>query len=146
MHYAGMSAMRLNGSLSYDRVRVALSVVIAVVAATVALWFTVSVRRARWIAVAAAIMGVAVTGMHYTGMSAVSVHMHADAAAVPGLGALQYLIPMLVFVLLVLFTLVAAVLAPAGDAGFTGPDVWSTAPQPVASPPRVRSARWDALR
>jgi NO-binding membrane sensor protein with MHYT domain len=145
MHYAGMDAMRLNGTLSYDRVRVAASVVIAVVAATAALWFTVSVRQARWIAVAAAIMGVAVTGMHYTGMSAVSVHMHPDAAAVPGLGALEYLIPILVFVLLVLFTLVSAVLAPSGDAGFTEPDLWAT-PQPVAVAPRVTSARWDAGR
>ncbi|EEP69706.1 integral membrane protein [Micromonospora sp. ATCC 39149] len=37
MHYTGMAAMRLGGSLGYDRVRVALSVAIAVVAATVAL-------------------------------------------------------------------------------------------------------------
>jgi NO-binding membrane sensor protein with MHYT domain len=139
MHYAGMDAMRLNGTLSYDRVRVGLSVLIAVVAATVALWFTVSVRRPAWIAVAAAVMGVAVVGMHYTGMAALSVHLHAQGAPVTGVAALNYLVPMLVFVLLVVLTLVAAVLspsmednggqpagqarpAPAGGAG--GPDRW----------------------
>jgi NO-binding membrane sensor protein with MHYT domain len=112
MHYAGMDAMRLNGIVSYDRTRVGLSLVIAVVAATVALWFTVSVRRPAWIAAAAAVMGVAVAGMHYTGMSAVSVHLHDNATTVSGVVALDYLIPMLVFVLLVVLTLVAAVLAP----------------------------------
>jgi NO-binding membrane sensor protein with MHYT domain len=117
MHYAGMSAMRLDGSISYDHTRVVLSLVIAVVAATAALWFTVSVVRLRWIAVAAGIMGVAVVGMHYTGMSAVSVHPHATATAVPGLPALDYLIPMLLFVLLVLYTLFAAVLAPSVEDG-----------------------------
>jgi NO-binding membrane sensor protein with MHYT domain len=103
MHYAGMDAMRLNGTVSYDRVRVGLSLVIAVVAATVALWFTVSVRRPAWIALAAAVMGVAVAGMHYTGMSAVSVHLHDQTTVVSGVVALD---------LLVVLTLVAAVLAP----------------------------------
>ncbi len=135
MHYAGMDAMRLNGSISYDRTRVVLSFVIAVVAATAALWFTVSVRQARWIVVSAAIMGVAVTGMHYTGMSAVSVHLHTQPEAVPGVAALEYLIPILIFVLLVLFTLVAAVLSPAGeDTGLMAPDVWPTPPAPASRP------------
>jgi NO-binding membrane sensor protein with MHYT domain len=160
MHYAGMDAMRLNGSLSYDHLRVGLSLVIAVVAATAALWFTVSVRRPRWIALSAAIMGVAVAGMHYTGMSAVSVHLHQDAAPVPGVGPLGYLIPMLVFVLLVLFTLIAAVLSPA-DGDLALPGSWSTAsaqagpaqapaaaaPAARTGPPaRVTSARWGGGR
>ncbi len=116
MHYAGMSAMRLNGSLSYDHTRVVLSVVIAVVAATVALWFTVAVRRPVWIAASASIMGVAVVGMHYTGMSAVSVHLHPATTALSGVNALDFLIPMLIFVLLVVFTLLGAVLARSMEA------------------------------
>jgi NO-binding membrane sensor protein with MHYT domain len=135
MHYAGMSAMRLDGSVNYDRVRVALSLVIAVVAATVALWFTVSVGRARWIAVAAAIMGVAVVGMHYTGMSAVSVHLHQSAAPVPGVPADDYIVPMLFFVLLVLLTLIAAVITPAGeDAAVAEPWTPPRAPSPRTMP------------
>jgi NO-binding membrane sensor protein with MHYT domain len=134
MHYAGMGAMRLNGTVGYDRVRVALSLVIAVVAATVALWFTVSVRRPAWIAAAAAVMGVAVAGMHYTGMSAVSVHLHDDATAVSGVVALDYLVPMLVFVLLVVLTLVAAVLAPSMEEGAAP---WP-APAPAPAPPAAR--------
>lgn len=112
MHYAGMDAMRLGGVLTYDRTRVVLSFVVAIVAATAALWFTVSVRSPLWIAAAAAVMGVAVVGMHYTGMSALSVHLHPMAAPVSGVAGLNYLIPMLVFVLIVVLVLVGAVLSP----------------------------------
>jgi NO-binding membrane sensor protein with MHYT domain len=52
------------------------SVAIAVVAATVALWLTLTVNRPLVIIAAALIMGVAVNGMHFTGMSAMSVYEH----------------------------------------------------------------------
>jgi NO-binding membrane sensor protein with MHYT domain len=73
MHYMGMSAMRLTGHIHYTGWIVGVSVVIAVVAATAALWLTVHVRG--WLATtgAAMVMGVAVAGMHYTGMAAVHV-------------------------------------------------------------------------
>lgn len=74
MHYIGMAAVRVHGSMHYDPVTVALSVLIAVVAATAALWAAVTVRNL-WSSLGASlVMGVAVTGMHYTGMAAVSVH------------------------------------------------------------------------
>lgn len=111
MHYSGMSAMRFHGSMSYDHTRVLLSVVIAVVAATVALWFTLVVRRPMWLAVAAAIMGVAVTGMHYTGMSAMRVHLHPGAGDLSGVDGLTFLVPIMVFVLLVVVALFYSVLA-----------------------------------
>lgn len=76
MHYTGMAAMRLNGELGYDPTRVALSVLIAVVAATAALWLAMTVRRGVAIFASALVMGVAVNGMHFTGMSALSVHLH----------------------------------------------------------------------
>jgi NO-binding membrane sensor protein with MHYT domain len=87
MHYLGMAGMRLQGSLEYDTLTVALSVVIAVVAATAALWASVSVHGFLASLGAALVMGLAVSGMHYTGMAAVSVHLHeaveaVDAAAV----------------------------------------------------------------
>lgn len=158
MHYAGMGAMRLGGSVSYDHFRVAMSVVVAVVAATVALWFTVSVGRARWIAGAAAIMGVAVVGMHYTGMSAVSVHLHPGEGPVEGIPPLDYVIPMLLFVLFVLFVLSAAVLSPAGEDGMAA-EPWAAArePSPRTMPPAANrgdarpagtaaSGRWGAGR
>jgi NO-binding membrane sensor protein with MHYT domain len=76
MHYLGMAAMRLNGEVGYDPVGVTLSVLIAVGAATAALWSAVTIRGFLTSLGASLVMGVAVSGMHYTGMAAVSVHVH----------------------------------------------------------------------
>ncbi|MFJ8052701.1 MHYT domain-containing protein [Streptomyces luteogriseus] len=76
MHYLGMAAMRLNGEIGYDPVGVALSVLIAIGAATAALWSAVTIRGFLTSLGASLVMGVAVSGMHYTGMAAVSVHVH----------------------------------------------------------------------
>lgn len=85
MHYLGMAGMRLNGKLEYNTVTVAASVVIAVVAAIVALWAAGQVRGFLWSVGASLVMGVAVSGMHYTGMAALSVRLHsADSVAPAG--------------------------------------------------------------
>ncbi|MFI6014204.1 MHYT domain-containing protein [Streptomyces sp. NPDC051243] len=76
MHYLGMAAMRLDGTIRYDVFTVALSVLIAIVAATAALWAAVTIRGFLTSVGASMVMGVAVSGMHYTGMAAVSVHLH----------------------------------------------------------------------
>src|SRR4029453_14545705 len=93
MHYTGMSAMRLDGQVYYGTGRVALSVAIAVVAATVALWLTVTVQRPSAIFVSALIMGVAVNGMHFTGMSAMSVQEGLPAGPLSGATATSPLVP-----------------------------------------------------
>ncbi|HEX3927778.1 MAG TPA: MHYT domain-containing protein [Gemmatimonadales bacterium] len=76
MHYTGMAAMRVTAQLSYDPVLVGASVLIAVVASTVALllfrWLRndYSRRGSSLRAAAAVVMGVAIAGMHYTAMAA----------------------------------------------------------------------------
>jgi NO-binding membrane sensor protein with MHYT domain len=85
MHYTGMAAMQVDGTISYDLALVAASIVIAVVAATAALWFTIVARNVYTIAGAALIMGVAVNGMHYVGMHALRVkldHVHSISAGI----------------------------------------------------------------
>ncbi len=84
MHYLGMAALKLNGDIEYRTSTVALSVLIAIVAATAALWAAVSIRGFLPSLGASLVMGVAVSGMHYTGMAAVSVHLHAPAWFVVG--------------------------------------------------------------
>jgi len=92
MHYTGMAAMRLDGDVHYAKVRVAESVVIAVVAATVALWLTLTVSKPLVIFASALVMGVAVNGMHFTGMSAMSVQED-PAHTLSGATASSLLIP-----------------------------------------------------
>ncbi|MFG2674174.1 MHYT domain-containing protein [Streptomyces sp. DT20] len=79
MHYLGMAGMRLDGQFEYDTITVTLSVVIAVSASTAALWAAVSIHGFLPSLGAAVVMGVAVSGMHYTGMAALRVHLHAAA-------------------------------------------------------------------
>jgi len=74
MHYIGMAAMEMKASESYKPALFALSIVIAVVAATAALWAALRLRGYWHTVIAALIMGVAVSGMHYTGMAALLVH------------------------------------------------------------------------
>ncbi|MGY0064041.1 MHYT domain-containing protein [Streptomyces sp. LZ34] len=96
MHYLGMSAMRLNGDIRYDKLTVALSVVIALVAATAALWAAVSVRGFLRSLGASLVMGLAISGMHYTGMAAMSIHLHTGPAqAADGPSGVSLLLPML---------------------------------------------------
>ncbi len=73
MHYTGMAAMIMPADMSYDMVIVGISVVIAIVAATVALWLAFNLRGNLQRFGSAFVMGLAVCGMHYTGMSALSI-------------------------------------------------------------------------
>jgi NO-binding membrane sensor protein with MHYT domain len=77
MHYTGMAAMHLNGEISYSTTRVGMSIGIAVVAASVALWLAVTVHKPLAIFISALVMGIAVNAMHFTGMSAMSVRLEA---------------------------------------------------------------------
>ncbi|MFJ3669508.1 MHYT domain-containing protein [Streptomyces sp. NPDC090106] len=109
MHYIGMAAMHAQGAIRYDTTVVALSVVIAVVAATAALWAAVSVSGV-WSSLGASlVMGIAVTGMHYTGMAAVSVDVTGKVVSTQSsTSLLSFLLMMLAGPLIVL--LIAAVI------------------------------------
>jgi NO-binding membrane sensor protein with MHYT domain len=79
-HYTGMAAMRGNAELSYDPLFVGLSVAIAIGAATAALWLAFRNTNPAQKLVAAIVMGIAISGMHYTGMRAAIFHAHMEAA------------------------------------------------------------------
>jgi NO-binding membrane sensor protein with MHYT domain len=117
MHYTGMGAMRLAGTQQYNTKIVALSVAIAVVAATVALWFTVSLQKGPAITIGALIMGVAVNGMHFTGMYALSVHIQETGRPVEGITAITFIAPIALFVVAVVVTLFYALLNRSGADG-----------------------------
>lgn len=70
MHYTGMEAMVMAADITYDTALFAISIVIAVVAATVALWLAFNLRGNLQMFIASIVMGIAVCGMHYTGMAA----------------------------------------------------------------------------
>ena len=92
MHYMGMAAMRMMPGIVYDPWLFALSVVIAIAASGTALWMAFKLRHSvRHVgamrAAAACVMGVAIVGMHYTGMAAADFPLGSIcSAAGPGNG------------------------------------------------------------
>ena len=94
MHYLGMSAVNMPASVSYRPWVFIASIVIAVTASIAALWAVVNVRGIPATIGACLVMGVAVTGMHYTGMAAM-VMTSAPLTTREGLSANQLLQPMI---------------------------------------------------
>lgn len=85
MHYAGMSAMLMPADTVYNSTLVMASAGIAIVASIVALWLAFNLRGWGQMLGSALVMGVAVCGMHYTGMLAASfVPNEARASLVAG--------------------------------------------------------------
>jgi len=76
MHYTGMAAMREHVDLSYDRIFVALSLIIAIGASTAALWLAFRTTDLGQKLIAAVIMGLAISGMHYTAMGGTTFAAH----------------------------------------------------------------------
>ena len=76
MHYIGMAGMRVPATIHYNSTLVTLSVIVAVSASIIALWLINKLNENSYknhgmIRLASAVvLGVAVTGMHYTGMAA----------------------------------------------------------------------------
>ncbi len=75
MHYTGMAAMRMTPGIDYDPTLFGASLLIAVVASGAALWIAFNLRRnTPYVRLArggaSVVMGIAIVGMHYTGMAA----------------------------------------------------------------------------
>jgi NO-binding membrane sensor protein with MHYT domain len=113
MHYTGMMAMRMPARMAFSPGLLVLSVVIAIVAATAALWAALRLGGVLSTLGAALIMGVAVSGMHYTGMAAMHVYRISTGTgmAMSGTGAtaLTFLLPLVVGISVTSFVLTTAI-------------------------------------
>lgn len=96
MHYVGMAAISVAGTIHYDLTVVAASVLIGLVAATAALWAASNIRGFGAVLGAALIMGVAVSGMHHTGMAAAHVELTGSTAVLTGLTGQELLLPLVI--------------------------------------------------
>jgi len=72
MHYVGMSAIRGNCDLSYSILWVAVSILIGMAASTASLWSAMKLHGVWRRVVAALVMGISISGVHYTGMAGTS--------------------------------------------------------------------------
>jgi NO-binding membrane sensor protein with MHYT domain len=119
MHYVGMAAMRMPARMNYNPALFGLSIVIAIVAATAALWAALRVRGTGATLVAALIMGVAVSGMHYTGMAAMHLYSPATGRGMlmsgGGATAENFLLPLIIGISVLAFILTATLALSPSD-------------------------------
>ena len=150
MHYLGMYALRLHGTVGYRPVPVAVSVVIAVVASTAALWAGLNVRGPLAAGAAALVMGLAVSSMHYTGMYAVVIALHPGQGPLPGATVTDFIFPLAVGLGSALFLTSAFVaLSPTAHRSAAGYDAPASNPAPDPTPgaaPEPGTARAAAGR
>lgn len=90
MHYMGMAAMRMPATTVYDGAITTLSIVIAVVASVAALWMGYRRSSVLQSFFGSLVMGLAVCGMHYTGMAAARFVLvgHPDTHAIESIDSL----------------------------------------------------------
>jgi NO-binding membrane sensor protein with MHYT domain len=121
MHYLGMAAMRMPGRITYDAPLLAVSVVIAIVAATAALWSALELQGVGATLVASLIMGIAVSGMHYTGMAAMRMYVSGGPAGMVmggsgGATAESFLLPLIIGITVITFIMIATIaLSPSAE-------------------------------
>jgi NO-binding membrane sensor protein with MHYT domain len=120
MHYMGMYAMRMPDTIHWNVPLVILSVVIAMVAGTAALWAALRLHGGTAVLLGASlIMGVAVSGMHYTGMAALHVFSAPGGGMLAmggGVGATSFLLPLILGISILTFLVTAIVtLAPTAE-------------------------------
>ena len=96
MHYIGMSAVHIDGEIHYAPWEVGASLVIAAVAATAALWASLTIHNPLATLGASLVMGVAVSAMHYTGMAAVRVQVNPGGPPPSGATAMDFIFPLTV--------------------------------------------------
>jgi NO-binding membrane sensor protein with MHYT domain len=110
MHYIGMSAMRMPDTMHYNVGLVILSVVIAVVTGTVALLAALRLDTLWSAILACLIMGMAVSGMHYTGIAALHVYAATGSAGMAGSGASasSFLLPLIIGISIVTMVMTGA--------------------------------------
>ena len=110
MHYVGMSALRANCLVTYSPALVAASFGVAVAASGLALWLAFSPSHKPHLMAGAACLGLAISGMHYTGMAAASFLPAEDlvqiSAPVLSLDLLAIVVAVTAFVICGLFLLV----------------------------------------
>jgi diguanylate cyclase (GGDEF)-like protein/PAS domain S-box-containing protein len=120
MHYTGMAAMQMNANMGYIKPIFFLSVILAVILATIALKIYFSVTNHKNYTflntsqvVSAIIMGIAISGMHFTGMKA-AVYWPVDLAVTANAGIefphLTILVGLATFLILIIGVLLPLIL------------------------------------
>lgn len=102
MHYIGMQAIRMSPPIEYDANLFIASIIIAIGASFAALWIAFQLRDQSFGGAifrklgSAVLMGLAITGMHYTGMAAAQFAPDSICTVVPASGMTSSALAMLI--------------------------------------------------
>lgn len=96
MHYVGMAAMEIHGSLSYEIGPVVLSVLVGVGASCLAVAVATMATSARGTIAAALLMGVAASVTEYAGIVALQLDIVPGTSVLPGASAVDFVFPFVV--------------------------------------------------
>ena len=147
MHYIGMTALHASAHMHHAIAFVVASVVIAVATSGLALWLA-GERGGRWpLLLSATVLGIAISGMHYTAMAGLTVFPRAN----PPLNAPALSIDLLAIVVAVVAFLISATFLllmvpdrsaqPAGEVASPVPE--SAQAETQAASAEVRSIDWS---
>ncbi|UYP19033.1 signal protein [Rhodococcus sp. Z13] len=145
MHYSGMSAIRIQGTIEHEIGYVVGSVAIGIVASTVALALARRTRRTVVRVGAALVMGCAVVALHYTGMAGVRVTLDPTALPPAGMTVMSLLFPAFVLGIIVLAVpITALLLAPGRDDTVRDEQLeqWASEVERQAAREAVPNSRW----
>jgi diguanylate cyclase len=80
MHYVGMRAIHASAHMSHASSFVVASVVVAIAASALAIWLAFGTTRRPPLLICATVLGLAISGMHYTAMAGLSLHPNTAAS------------------------------------------------------------------
>src|SRR5258705_5833588 len=80
MHYVGMRAIHASVHMGHASSFVVASVVVAIAASALAIWLAFGTTRRPPLLICATVLGLAVSGMHYTAMAGLSLHPNTAAS------------------------------------------------------------------
>jgi NO-binding membrane sensor protein with MHYT domain len=147
MHYSGMAGLHVSGRIHFDPALVIASGAIAIVASTAALWFAVSVKGLVPMTGAAALMGLAVAGMHYTGMASMSVELSATVSGtVSGIKPLLMIVPITLVSAALILGVALSALQAMTDEEFTEGDGVPRRGMHAENPWSLKQASMSAMR
>src|SRR5262245_34802874 len=139
MHYIGMSALHASAHMDHAPLLVAAAMAIAIATSGLALWLAEGRDRRPPLLLSAVVLGIAISGMHYTAMAGVKFFPHANpSSTAPALSTdlLAIVVAIVAFVVSAIFLLA---LVPdrstvaAEDASLTPPSPDSTAAASVVA-------------
>lgn len=93
MHYSGMAAIRIRGTIHHDPRMVAVSAAIGIVGSAGAMWMFEVPGKLHVRVASSLLLACGVVSLHYTGMVGMSAHVDLDAPAPEGMTVLSLLFP-----------------------------------------------------